>query len=90
VDEGLEAEVGCSWPDGFACPSDGRATAWGHAVSDEETAAARREKPLDERSPWTRLQDEISLRAGVRRKTVERLRAPEDGTERGAGRPRDW
>lgn len=64
--------------------------AWGQMVSDEESIAARRENPLDERSPWTRLRDETSLQAGVRRKTVERLRTPVDGTEWGFGSPYDW
>jgi hypothetical protein len=59
-------------------------------VSDEDTVAARRENPLDELCPWTRLRDETSPRAGVRRKTVERLRAPVDGTERRRGSLRDW
>jgi hypothetical protein len=78
------------WPGGFGCLSDGRPTAWGQVVSDEETAAARRENPLDELSPWTRLRDETSLQAEARRKTVERLRTPGDGTEWRLGSLRDW
>jgi hypothetical protein len=42
--------------------------------------AVRREKSLNGRKPWTRLQDETSLWRQHSEKTVERLRKPEDGT----------
>jgi hypothetical protein len=62
-------------------------TTRGHRPSDELGLLCRVGTPLDGGEPWTRLQDETSLRSEASEETAERLRKPESGAVAGHWKP---